>query len=268
MLTPTVADVIRVVDAVAPPSLAASWDNCGLQVGDVAQPVHHVMVALDPSLEVAAAAVADGADLLVTHHPLLIAPIKTIDTAHPPGDVIALALRHKLAIFAAHTNLDAAADGLNALLAARIGLEHPALLAPSDADACAGLGRVGALPAPESLEALCHRVKDLFGLRHLRMVGDPSMQVRRVAVCGGSGGSLLGAFFNSDAQVFITGDVRYHDARAVEERKRGIIDMGHFNSEQLVVPFLRTCLQQGLGGDFPGVTIRLCGVEKDPFRVM
>ena len=111
------------MEAIAPARLAESWDNVGLQVGHRRWPVATVMVALDPLTAVVAGACRAGAGLLVTHHPLIFKPLQRVDLETPIGVIVAMALEHRLAIFSAHTNLDSAADGLNDLLARRLGAD-------------------------------------------------------------------------------------------------------------------------------------------------
>lgn len=125
----TVADVMRAMESIAPVSLAETWDNPGLQVGKKDHPARVVWVSLDASSEVAKAAVREKADLLVCHHPLIFRPLKSIDVASPAGSVIQTAMAGGLAIFAAHTNLDSAAGGVNDALAEKIGLKNPLPLA-------------------------------------------------------------------------------------------------------------------------------------------
>jgi dinuclear metal center YbgI/SA1388 family protein len=274
----TVGDIIGIAEALAPRELAESWDNVGLQVGSREWTVKHIWVALDPLPEVVTAACQAGVDLLITHHPLIFKPLKSIDCATPMGDVIHAALRHHLAIFSAHTNLDSAADGVNDTLARRIGLVNLDVLRQGEtgSDATAGrelpavqgLGRTGDLPREKTLAALADDIKKRFGLSSLAIAGDPDLLVSRVAVCSGSGASLLGDFFASNAHVYISGDLRYHDARDVEAAGRGLIDIGHFASEHLMVEVLARMLAHRLAGSCAGVSVQACRLEKDPFTII
>ncbi|MGD2038082.1 MAG: Nif3-like dinuclear metal center hexameric protein, partial [Desulfobacterales bacterium] len=126
----TVAKIKQIMDELAPPLLAEEWDNVGLQIGDPRQPVRRIWVALDPTLHVVKAACQKKVDLLITHHPLIFRPLKTIDFDTPGGSIIQMAANHKLAIFSAHTNLDIVRDGVNDVLAQRLGLQNPTVLKP------------------------------------------------------------------------------------------------------------------------------------------
>ncbi len=130
----------------------------------------------------------------------------------------------------------------------------------------AGMGRVGRLPLEMTLENFARWVRDRIQLKGLHVVGDPQMAVRRVAVCTGSGSSLVRRFLRSDADVFVSGDLHYHDARDAEQAGKGLIDIGHFASEHLVVSDLARRLGEALADR--GIRVDACTIEEDPFRWM
>ncbi|MCG6893791.1 MAG: Nif3-like dinuclear metal center hexameric protein [Desulfobacteraceae bacterium] len=275
----TVADVLELLETVAPPRLAESWDNIGLQAGDRSQRVRSVWVALDPLPDVVAAACAAGVDLLITHHPLLFRPLSVLDLSTPLGRTLQKALTNGLSIAAAHTNLDSAAGGLNDVLAARLGLKQLRPLAPaegetrSDADAAAGgpgeagMGRIGVLPTAKPLADLARDVRNALRLQTLRWVGDGQQRIGTVAVCSGSGSGLMQHFYRSGADVFISGDLRYHDARDAQAAGKALIDVGHFASEHLIVEVLAerlTAMAARRGWD---IDISACDLETDPFAL-
>ena len=262
----TVADVIGHLERMAPPSLAEPWDNCGLQVGAMDWAVRRIWVALDPLPEVVAAACADGADLLVTHHPLIFKALTRVDLGTPTGRIIAQALAAGLAIYAAHTNLDSAADGLNDVLARHLGVSPRAPLAVSVGGATpsdVGLGRIGRLDRPVALGELARRVCRQLAIDQACIVGDPDRAVHHVALCSGSGGSLVGAFLAGPADVFITGEIRYHDAQDILAAGRCAIDIGHFASERIMIQDVARRLQLALGD--VNINLTACTLEKDPF---
>jgi dinuclear metal center YbgI/SA1388 family protein len=264
------ADIIRLLEDIAPPSLAEEWDNAGLQIGDPRSRVQAVWVALDPGPEVVAAACGSQIDLLITHHPLFFRPVKRIDIQTPLGAIVAQALRHRLAVYTLHTNLDAAADGLNDLLARRLGLQRlrPLMAHRSDANGCPhGMGRVGVLKRARSLSELAREVKQRLGAAAVRMAGDPGRVVKRVALSTGSGGSLVAEFLKTEAEVFISGDLRYHEVREIEYARRGLIDVGHFHSEHLMTGAVAQRLRRTLRRH-PRVRIEAFPHEKDPFTVL
>ncbi len=270
MKTATVDDIIEVMETIAPPSLAETWDNVGLQVGRGDWPVKTVWVALDPTPGVVGAACDENVDLLITHHPLLFRPLRSIDFSTPVGEIIRMAASRRVGVYSAHTNLDSAAGGVNDALADRIGLTgiRPLESAASPEHPGQGIGRVGALEAPASLLDLAKRIKAELGLNTVRLVGDPDLPVRDAAVCSGSGGGLMKRFFASGAQVYISGDLGYHDARAAKDEGRGLIDIGHFASEHLVVDVLARRLRDVFSRRGVDVAVTACGLETDPFRML
>jgi len=248
----TVRDLFSIIDDIAPFSIAEDWDNCGLQAGDMSWPVRTVLVALDVSMDVMNHAAASHADLVVCHHPLMLRTPKSIDFSIMPGSAIFLAAQKKISIISAHTNLDKVQGGLNDLFASIIGVKNLRLLVSQDQyvgnvqsnqnisyDTCGnGIGRTGELERVFSLRDLARYIKEIFQLATIRIAGDPDLLVTQVALCTGSGGSLIGDFFRSGAHVYITGDIKYHEAREIEQAGLGLIDVGHFASERIAVGLL------------------------------
>jgi dinuclear metal center YbgI/SA1388 family protein len=282
IMVPKISDIICVLNDIAPPSLAEEWDNIGLQLGDPTGSVKKIWTALDPTIHVVKAACAQDIDMLITHHPLIFKPIKTIDFQTPLGAIIDLACRHHLAIFSAHTNLDSAWGGLNDIFAHRIGLQDLKPLAAGaeskqfdcDNDPLVskpdrpGIGRVGHLEHRTDLKSLALSIKKIMDLKFIQYSGDPDLSIKTVAICTGSGSGLLSHFLASGAQVYISGDMRYHDARDVEAAKLGIIDIGHFSSEHFIVNDLAERLKTIVAESSLNITIEACDLEKDPFEVL
>ena len=260
----TVADVIAILDRMAPPGLAEAWDNVGLQVGFPRREVTSVWVALDAAPNVIRAACEAGVSLLVTHHPLIFKPLKRIDGSSPPGAALMEAVAHGLAVYAMHTNFDAVAGGLNDVLARRIGLKRVEPLG-SETEANR-IGRIGRLVHESSVHDLALAVKHRLGIPGVRAVGVTETRVRRAAIVTGSGAGLLPLFIESPAEVLITGDLRYHDARDIEAAGRAAIDIGHFHSEHLMAREVAGRLQRRLNQRRPPVRVTACAIEKDPFH--
>jgi dinuclear metal center YbgI/SA1388 family protein len=266
--------VIALVEKLIPPVLAESWDNVGLQIGDPHWPVNKIRVALDPTREVVASCCEDGIDLLLTHHPLIFKPLKRIDLGTPQGALFEKAIAHRMAIYAAHTNFDRLADGLNDILARKLELQALESLEDTiefegiEPEGNHGLGRIGKLKKALPLAQLAENIKSTLELDYLRMAGRPELIVKTVALCTGSGSSLLGQFLNSGAQVYISGDLRYHDARSVEETDRGLIDIGHFPSEHLMVAALSQRLATVLKKEKLDIAVSASRVETDPFTLI
>lgn len=272
-----ISDIIKLLEDIAPSRFAEEWDNVGLQLGKKDWPVRTVWVALDPLPEVVTAACREKVDLLITHHPLIFRPLRSLDFDTPLGAVCQRAIENRLGILSAHTNLDAAADGINDVLASKIGLKNVKVLGDEISDEVnpllpvrsgLGLGRIGELEDPLAFGAFAISVKEKLGLSHAKVTGPLDLIVSKAAVCSGSGSGLLGHFFSSDAQAYVSGDLRYHDARDAEAQNLGLIDIGHFASEQIILEVLTEQLQVRSTKAGMDVTIKVCRLEKDPFVII
>jgi len=266
-----VNDMIALMESVAPLRLAESWDNSGLQCGDRTWPVKHVAVALDPSLAVVQAACEKKADMLITHHPLIFRAIKNIVLDSPVGEIISLSVRNQLAIFSSHTNLDSVKGGLNDLFAEKLGLQNCCFLEPAASSQEGpenphGMGRVGELSKPATLGILAETIKTTFGLNSLKISGHLFIPVKKIAVCTGSGSGLMKQFFSTDADVYVSGDLKFHDAKDAETHHRGLIDVGHFASEQIMIDLVARQLAGRIKEKGLDVTVEALQVEADPFQ--
>lgn len=260
--------VIDAVEEIIPSELAEDWDNSGLQLGDPDWQIERIWVALDPLPEVISAACRRDVDLVITHHPLIFKPLSVVDASTLEGFVIQQALGHRVAIYSAHTNLDRIKDGVNDVLATRIGLSNITSLPADVVSGKPGFGRVGNLTQPTSLAALAGSLKQTLGLDHVKITGDLDMTVKTAVVCSGSGSSMVSAFFQTGADVFISGDLKYHDARYFEFAKKALVDIGHFASEHLIVETFAERLNHHFHGKGLMLTVEPYTFEKDPFVII
>ena len=232
VMTPTVGDFLRLIERIAPMKLAEPWDNPGLQIGDSEQKIDKIFSSLDPTLHALMTASDAHAQVLFTHHPLIFKPISHVEINTYPGHILARAARRNISVVTAHTNLDVARGGINDILASLMGLQNVEVLEPHHDEPGVGLGRVGDLPEPADLFTLANTVKMMLGADHIRLVGQKADPVHRIAVVGGSGGSLISSAAKSGADVLITGDVGHHAALEARTLGIGLIDGGHFNTEK------------------------------------
>lgn len=251
-----VRDVMAWMEESFPAEAAEPWDLVGLQVGDPEALVKGILVALDPTREALDEARGMGASLLVTHHPVWLGPLKAIRADQWAGSIVLEALRTGIHILCAHTNLDRAQGGPNDLMAGLLGLERTEPFA-------SGLGRVGDLPREMDVAELCQVLAALHP--RLRAVGPRALRVRRVAVSCGSGASLLEQARESGAQLFVTGDVKYHDGRLAEFIGVAVVDAGHFGTERALVPWLAERLREASAAKGWGVPVWSFEGQQDPF---
>jgi dinuclear metal center YbgI/SA1388 family protein len=245
-------EVLAALDARYDPALAESWDAVGLVCGDPDQPVRRVVFAVDPVSAVVDDVLAAGAELLVTHHPLLLTPVHGVPADDPKGRLIHRLIRGNSGLFVAHTNADRAPDhGVNDALAAALGLRDTRPLEPADDDPRAGLGRVGELEQEVTLREFAARAAAALPatVGGVRAAGDPERLVRRVAVCGGSGGSLTSAAAAAGADAFLTSDLKHHPvSESMESSGPALCDVGHFASEWPWLPVAADVLHRDLSG--------------------
>ena len=265
----TVKDLLDILDGIAGFGLAAQWDNVGLMLGSPRQPVKGVLAALDPTEEILAEAGQCGADCIITHHPLIFHPLKTIHTDEPMGRFLSRALSAKISVIGCHTNLDQAVGGVNDVLADSLGLQDLKPLMPADnspgPEAAAGFGRVGRLADPLRGEAFIGYLCDFFKLPVLRVAGRLPEEISTVAVCGGSGSDLAEAAYASGAHVYITGEVKHSTARWADAAGFCIIDAGHYATENPVVEALVAVLQDIFVEKDIAIPVKASEKQQNPF---
>ncbi len=261
----TVEEVLKALETWAPAYLAESWDNVGLQVGSRHQVVRRLGVALDLTPTVLEQAQGLELDCLLTHHPLFFDPIRGLDLDLPLGALVAGLIKAEISLIAMHTNLDAARGGVNDVLAQKIGLTSVKPLCPWEREEGLGLGRVGDLPEALSLEDLAQEVCKALKLEALEISGDPKRVVRRLALCGGAGGSLISKAVAQGAEVYLTGECKYHQAREAEALGLALIVAGHFETEVVVVPKIARFLEEYFSRANKVLEIHIL-TEKSPFQ--
>ena len=229
-----VRDIIAVIEEFAPLSIQEGWDNSGLCVGSPDDEVTSALFALDCTEELVDEAVACGADMIITHHPLIFSGLKKISPDDQVGAAVIKAIKNGIAIYAAHTNADKVIAGVSGAMAAKLGLADVRIL--SEDGEGTGLGVVGDLPQPLTADEAVALVKEKFGLKMLKASRPSDGLISRVAMCGGSGSSLIGAARRSGAQLYISGDISYHNFFAPEGFM--IMDIGHYESEIEIVNIL------------------------------
>jgi len=229
------SELIQVIEDRFDPSWAESWDAVGLVCGDPDAEITSVLLAVDPVAAVADEALAEGAQLLITHHPLLLRPVHGVPATTPKGRTVHRLITGGCALYTAHTNADVADPGVSDALARAVGLTGPLRpLSPSADDPRRGLGRIGELPEEIPLREFTARAaaalpRTVWGVR---AAGDPERPVRTVAVCGGAGDSLIETARAAGADVYLTSDLRHHPAsESLERSPMALVDAAHWATE-------------------------------------
>ena len=256
----TVNDILKAVEALAPRSMKMDWDNVGLLCGSRTAPVSKILVALDPFEGVCEEAARWGADVIVTHHPIIFRPLSAITDDTSLGRSIRLLCREGISAINAHTNLDCVSGGVNDILAHTLGLSDVSVINPCGTDAEGrewGLLRCGNVAEQPLTDFLGH-VKSALGCEGLRYV-DGGKTVRRVAVGGGScAGEMMDALA-AGCDTFVTADVKYNQFWDARDLGLTLIDAGHFPTENPVT----ACLARRLSAAFPEITVKISETHSD-----
>lgn len=256
----TVADILRYLETIAPPYMKESWDNVGLLCGSRNTPVTKILVALDPFEHVCQEAAEWGAELIVTHHPIIFQPMKSVTDDTSIGRSIMELCRHGISAINAHTNLDCAPGGVNDVLAKTLGLEKIQVISPAGTNEDGipyGLLRCGEV-AEQPLDDFLSHVKGALDCQGLRYV-DGGKPVRKVAVGGGScAGAMLDAL-DAGCDTFVTADIKYNQFWDAQDLGLNLIDAGHFHTENPVVAVLAEKLQ----ATFPQLEVKISEKHND-----
>lgn len=258
-----VKDIAEVIEAFAPKHLQEAYDNAGLQVGDPEMDVTAALLCLDVTEDVVDEAIRRHCNLIVSHHPLLFKGLKEVTGATMTQRIVIRAIRENIAIYSAHTNLDSAWEGVSHEIAHVLGLRNIRVLEPKDAEKVTGLGVIGDVQPTPKLEFL-RNLKEAFKVKCLRYSSQsPQLVVRRVAVCGGSGASLIPDAIAAGADILITGDIKYHDFTSYG-LDIILADIGHYESELCTKEIFSRIIRE----KYPDFVTYFAAAETNPVKYM
>ncbi|MCI8299256.1 MAG: Nif3-like dinuclear metal center hexameric protein [Lachnospiraceae bacterium] len=256
----TCGQIISLLEEQSPESFACEWDNVGLLVGDFQQEVNSIYIAVDATEETISEAVEEKADLLLTHHPLIFKGLKKVNTEDFTGKRIIQLIQNHISCYAMHTNFDV--KGMADLAAERMSLTDCQVLEETwqGEEGPEGIGRVGLLPEEVSLSACISLVKQAFSVNTVKVFGMMNQNVQKVALCPGSGKSVIGRALRAGAEVLVTGDIDHHEGIDAAAQGLAVIDAGHYGVEKLFIPYMAQYLKDKTKG------IRITGQPvKQPF---
>lgn len=254
--------IIDRMETLAPQNLALDWDNPGLLVGDPQQSVTGVLLCLDVNQAVIEEAIRLNANLIISHHPIIFKAIQQVTTATPQGQWMINMIKHNISLYTSHTNLDIAAGGVNDSLFEALGLVNKQGLVPQGEGQF--LGRVGDTRTAYTLQSFATHVAAQLGTDMVRYVGNADSPVNRVALCGGAASDA--EFFSTakaqGADVYITGDIRYHDTQIAQGLGLNLIDGTHYATENLAMKDVAQYLTQHT----TGLHIHVSSIDLQPFQ--
>lgn len=256
------SDIIAKLELLSPPQNACSWDNVGLLVGRRNQDVYKILIALDATKEVVKEAVNQKADLLITHHPMIFTAMKKINEDSVCGSKILDLAENHIAYYAMHTNFDIL-GGMAEIASERMQLHNSKPLEYMSDKEDIGLGCIGDSAESMDLRMCAELVKKQFSLSEVAVYGDMNQQINRIAICPGSGKSMISLAKEQGAQVLITGDIGHHEGLDAIEMGLAVIDATHFGLESVFSEYIK----QYLDAQISGVEIYTYD-EKRPFSLV
>lgn len=232
-------EIINLMEEYASSSIAESWDNVGLILGDENRHIEKILVALDINDEVIDEAISLGCDLIITHHPLIFKGIKKINSSDITGRRIIKLIKNNIAVYTAHTNLDIAKNGTNETFAKLLGLTNIEVIFNTE-NSNLGIGRKGEFKEEITFYDLIQKVKNITNLKNLTVTGNLEKSVKNIAICTGSGGEadFIIRAKNENCDAYITGDIKYHNSQIAQDLGLCLIDATHYASEVLIIPII------------------------------
>lgn len=240
-----ISQITEVIERFAPLGWQESYDNAGLIVGRPDDEVHKALLAVDVTEEVLDEAEAEGCDIVLTHHPIIFHALKRFNSADPVQRCVERAIRSRIALYACHTNLDSAPEGMSWRLAEILGVGNLGVLQSSEAGEDVGFGVVGELPEAVDTVEFMQFIRRKLGVKVVRYSDTATSAVRRVAVCTGAGASLIGEARRAGADIYITADLKYNDFMT-PDKVLTVADIGHFESEYCAIELLFDILSKNL----------------------
>lgn len=235
-----VKDIIVLMEEIAPARHAEYWDNVGLIVGDSTAAVNRIMVTLDITRDVIQDAIEKQVNLIISHHPIIFKPIKMVNDHSVVGSQILLLLQSGISVYCAHTNLDKAEGGVDDTLAHLLGLQEIQPLTQET------FGRIGRLSKRQLLKDYLLSIKETLGASSVDFIGDPNKEIQVVASCAGAGGDFICEAQSAGAELFITGEIKYHDAISTMDGDMAVAAFGHYATEMPAMTQLIRRLQKSV----------------------
>lgn len=226
-----ISDIITALEDFAPRAYQESYDNAGLCVGNAQVEACGALLCLDVSEEAIREAIDKNANLIISHHPVIFSGLKQITGSTATERMVQLAIKHDVALYAAHTNLDSVRGGVSEKMCDKLGLKNRSILQPINSELPdVGLGMVGELDKPMQVNDFLRFVKKAFGNTFIRHSTSYQSDIYKVAVCSGSGSSLISNAISAGADAYVTADLKYHELQSASGRIVAV-DVGHYESE-------------------------------------
>ncbi len=241
-------DIINFLEKKYDPELAEKWDNSGLIIGRKGSNISAVIICLDITVGVIEQAIAARAELIISHHPLIFSEIKRITSDTLLGEKILKLTENKIAVYSMHTNVDSAADGLNDYILEKLSFGgEKSVWLKNESHSESGLGRILELKKEDNVHNISKIIKEKLNLKNMRIAGDENKKVKKIAVLTGAGGSMIPEIDNT-VDLYITGDLKHHETLDALEMGLTLIDIGHYESENIFSELIKKDLKEFFNG--------------------
>ncbi|WP_027398348.1 Nif3-like dinuclear metal center hexameric protein [Anaerovorax odorimutans] len=258
-------ELISNVEKIAPKELEETWDNCGIQINVAKEEINKILIALEITKEVITEAKELNADFIITHHPLIFNRLNMVDNNSVIGSYVIELIKAGISVYSAHTTFDSVVGGNNDYMAELIGLQKVKFF-ESKNPAEHIIGRFGELKENVTLQELCRHICNVLNISDgIKVVGEPNKLIKRIGLCTGAGGDIITHAIEYNCDLFITGDVSYHEAQNAKESGICIIDAGHYGTEKIFVENFAKKLKNLIGTN---IQIFLSKKDLNPFRFM
>lgn len=248
--------ILDFINTFAPASLAEDYDNVGLLVGNKEKEVNKLLITLDIDEYVAQEANDFDCDLVISHHPLIFSPLKSVTDKNSVSRTVISLIKDDISLISAHTNFDSVKSGLCDLFFDKIADTKKRVAIEGDQEN--GLGRIAELKSESKLSDILKNIKEEFKLPTVRYVGDKDKLVTKAAVCNGGGADFIYTAKEKGADLYITGDIKYHHARFAYENGMSLIEVPHYNAEFIFCEYLKKLLEKQFGSE-----LDICVTDKN-----
>ena len=258
-----IGNLISYINDFTPLYLQEDYDNSGLICGDLSEEIKSILITIDITEEVVDEAIKNGDNLIISHHPLIFNAIKNILPNNYINRALIKAIKNNIAIFSAHTNLDSVINGVSGKMADKLNLINRRILQPKIENTKVGLGIIAYLETPCNTMSFLKKIKTTFKCERIKYTNICKPEISKVAICGGSGASLIKDALREEADIYITGDIKYHEY-FISENKIILADIGHFESEQ----FTKEIFFELVTKKIPNFAVRFSEVKTNPVNYL
>lgn len=234
----SVEQIVKMLENWAPERYAEEWDNVGWMIGSKKRVVNKILVALEIDESVVEEAIEKSVDLIVTHHPFIFKSLKQISDEDSIGKCALRLIQNQISVYSAHTNLDSAKNGINDYLCQLMNIKNTTPIVGIDnEESHVGMGRIGFLDQPTTCHFFLESVKAILDLEQVTFAGKSDSKINKIGICSGAGSEFIKMAKAKGCDLYLTGDIKYHDYRLALELGLNIADITHFNSENIYMPY-------------------------------